>query len=560
MLEMNRIPNVNSSRRGFSFAEVMFAVVILGIGFIMVAAIFPVAIQQTQASSEESSAAATAREAADAIASLPGTVPNPIYISGSTTGPQSQANLLVFPPTVKNYVIGSATTTSVPIPSAYQSLWNGGIGTLQEVTSAPPATIASFVGTRWNLLNGNVILPSDPRYAYVPFYRRESGSSFAQSIVIAATNRNRPIYTAFPDEVVPTQRTNPTVTTTAGLASQAQQSKTMIYPDTITLSSSNIFPQEGYYVTTPPAPIPLAAPPPNPQPANRTYRLGRQLTGTPYGPGTFEIAPGDTMELTASSSGWGTIPPSSPSSGTAGIFDTPVNSTLMSDAIFMYLYSTSTLQPTVAYAAIRSDPNSPGGRIQLVQLPPGPSSSFTAFNLASFNSNNAAVAAAAAPGAFIIIADDYPYDGTSAMTMSSTAGYALPPNLLPPTAYAGAPPTFAAGALNGRIFRLGTVATTDDNGNAYPPGVYNLDPQYGMRPPSTQAGAPNWSPDTVPNPALTMGIVSGIGPPLAKVYIVGMGRSNPNSTLGQPGAAPYDQSYSGAAQDVGVFSSYFQVK
>src|SRR5579862_4528540 len=40
-------------RRGFSFVEVMFAVIILGIGFIMVSAMFPVAIQQTQMNVED---------------------------------------------------------------------------------------------------------------------------------------------------------------------------------------------------------------------------------------------------------------------------------------------------------------------------------------------------------------------------------------------------------------------------------------------------------------------------------------------------------------------------
>src|SRR3954454_3031266 len=42
------------SRRGFTFTEVMFAVILLGIGFIMLAGMFPVAIQQTQNTVEES--------------------------------------------------------------------------------------------------------------------------------------------------------------------------------------------------------------------------------------------------------------------------------------------------------------------------------------------------------------------------------------------------------------------------------------------------------------------------------------------------------------------------
>src|SRR5579862_785547 len=50
-------------RRAFSFAEILFAVMILGIGFIMVAAIFPVAIKQTQLTGQETVGATLAVEA-----------------------------------------------------------------------------------------------------------------------------------------------------------------------------------------------------------------------------------------------------------------------------------------------------------------------------------------------------------------------------------------------------------------------------------------------------------------------------------------------------------------
>lgn len=48
---------------GFTLAEVMFAVMILGIGFIMVAAIFPVAIQQAKVGRDETTAAEIAKAA-----------------------------------------------------------------------------------------------------------------------------------------------------------------------------------------------------------------------------------------------------------------------------------------------------------------------------------------------------------------------------------------------------------------------------------------------------------------------------------------------------------------
>ena len=53
-----RSPCLRSS--GFSFVEVLFAVIILGVGFIMIAAVFPVAIRQTKSTIDETSAATIA--------------------------------------------------------------------------------------------------------------------------------------------------------------------------------------------------------------------------------------------------------------------------------------------------------------------------------------------------------------------------------------------------------------------------------------------------------------------------------------------------------------------
>src|SRR3954467_13866102 len=65
MPNLQRLRHRRVQRRGFSFAEVMFAVIVLGVGFIMVAAIFPVAIQQTKSTADDTHAAAGAREAAN---------------------------------------------------------------------------------------------------------------------------------------------------------------------------------------------------------------------------------------------------------------------------------------------------------------------------------------------------------------------------------------------------------------------------------------------------------------------------------------------------------------
>src|SRR5438552_15964832 len=72
---------------GFTFTEVMFAVILLGVGFIMVAAIFPVAIQQSQSNLEDAAGITVVKQGAAIMskmgpvlrqARVPATTP-PIY-------------------------------------------------------------------------------------------------------------------------------------------------------------------------------------------------------------------------------------------------------------------------------------------------------------------------------------------------------------------------------------------------------------------------------------------------------------------------------------------------
>jgi hypothetical protein len=136
----------------------------------------------------------------------------------------------------------------------------------------------------------------------------------------------------------------------------------------------------------------------------------------------------------------------------------------------------------------------------------------------------------------VIIADDFPFG-----VPAQNPDYELLPNN--PTAN----PPYLVGALNGRIFRLGSyVGSSTVNGGA----VYNLDPAYGMRPTPSNGGVE--SPDTVPSQAmLTAAGASagsyGGGQFRVKVFMVGAGQLN--------GGA-----YTGTAQDIGVFATYFPVK
>ena len=87
-LRQSKIRNPKSKiargRPGFSFVEVLFAVMILGIGFILIAGVFPVAIAQTQSNGEETVGAAIGR---NAVAYL-----SQVSITGDVTYAQANQN------------------------------------------------------------------------------------------------------------------------------------------------------------------------------------------------------------------------------------------------------------------------------------------------------------------------------------------------------------------------------------------------------------------------------------------------------------------------------------
>jgi type II secretory pathway pseudopilin PulG len=151
---MKRQTNAAVSRRGrragFSFTEVLFAVMVLGIGFIMIAAIFPVAIRQTQTTLEESQGALTAKAA---LAYL-----------------QSIASDEAFPVT--------GTGATVPVMA------------LSDVNTDPK----KLTGYYW--ARGNFINSANARLGWVPLYRRGvesdgSSSAYAEVFLIPVQSRNR---------------------------------------------------------------------------------------------------------------------------------------------------------------------------------------------------------------------------------------------------------------------------------------------------------------------------------------------------------------------------------
>lgn len=159
----------NRFRAGYSFTEVMFAVVVLGIGFIMIAAMFPVAISQQQSTQQESNAAELARSAFARIGGVAYT-----NMVGVTPAAVEDQNM---PPT-ENPLAPDDRAPFVPFDK------------LETTAATDPER---FHG-RFHALSGDLILAGDRRYAFVPFYQREHDSNNATIIVVLTRVRARSTY------------------------------------------------------------------------------------------------------------------------------------------------------------------------------------------------------------------------------------------------------------------------------------------------------------------------------------------------------------------------------
>jgi hypothetical protein len=149
-----RMPNancrINQMRPAFSFIEVLFAVILLGIGFIMIAGIFPVAIQQTAAVSNETQGTLAVRDAIRKI--------------------QAIADATVVAPNNTNSLFPVTGTVTAPIVAPF--------------STAAVSNLMAAIGN-------DSLYSADPRFGWVGFYRRDSVSSpFAQVFVIALQNPN----------------------------------------------------------------------------------------------------------------------------------------------------------------------------------------------------------------------------------------------------------------------------------------------------------------------------------------------------------------------------------
>src|SRR5688572_17489562 len=98
-------------RQGFNFVELLFAVMLLGIGFIMVAAIFPVTIQQTAATLDDSVGQSMQLNARNAIAEVATTANLPATTATPSSAGQVAPLPTAAPADIGNLVRGNQIST-----------------------------------------------------------------------------------------------------------------------------------------------------------------------------------------------------------------------------------------------------------------------------------------------------------------------------------------------------------------------------------------------------------------------------------------------------------------
>jgi type II secretory pathway pseudopilin PulG len=253
---------------GFTFVEVLFAVILLGIGFIMIAGVFPVSIQQTATTIDETTGNTVARGAIDQIQEainsgmpMPVTVP----ITGGANTPAVWPLMLATP----GSRLGLTQLSYLGSASFFYPNSNG---------FAP----------RWS----NSINTQDTRFSWVAFYNRQNQPNgqpapYSQVIVIALKNSYFISYPTAPP--VPgagvnitnwTGQDNPPTPQDAQLAIDTTGTPTIAFTNPI----GNDAPGAFAIVEENPNPVPPNDFTPS---AGRIYRLGAQINTH-----TYQIQPG----------------------------------------------------------------------------------------------------------------------------------------------------------------------------------------------------------------------------------------------------------------------------
>jgi hypothetical protein len=173
-------------RGGFTFLEVLFAVIVLGVGFIMVAAMFPAAIHQTRAAVEDTTAI-----------SVWGGLERRFQSLAKDIAPNSPA-----PPAKPLYALDQYMRPGTSIPAVNQN------PTYRPVVySFNDSRVALAPGQNydllWDYVAANFIQDADPRYGVVPMFTRVGDvdannnpiwSSQVQLYLVTVRSRNQTQY------------------------------------------------------------------------------------------------------------------------------------------------------------------------------------------------------------------------------------------------------------------------------------------------------------------------------------------------------------------------------
>jgi hypothetical protein len=182
------------TRAGFSFVEVLFAVMILGIGFIMLAAIFPVAIQQAQTSSDETTSAAIAWNALTTIQEkLTDTELPP-------AGPlDARFTEALYPGVVRSF----RDPQGMGVPTLRDGQDTERNMNPFRARTGPVVTFAQPKDYLWNRIKGESVVVDDRRFAWVAFVQRhiindvpDEPAPYANIIVVVARSRETSRYGA----------------------------------------------------------------------------------------------------------------------------------------------------------------------------------------------------------------------------------------------------------------------------------------------------------------------------------------------------------------------------
>ena len=202
-----------SARLGFTFLEILFAIMVLGIGFILVAAMFPAAIRQTQATVDET--------------------------AGSSVWIDMHRKLIEV---AKNPTVPTAVPVSPPVSPLYvldqYMLPSGNLPFQTKVLSffdvrVNPSTTRFLL---WSAVAANIIVDSDPRYACIPLYRRDPGPNPNPAGLIGA-----PSATVF---LIPVRSRNKAIFDTSDLTNPSAAPASMMAFLNPTLMKITVYPPD----------------------------------------------------------------------------------------------------------------------------------------------------------------------------------------------------------------------------------------------------------------------------------------------------------------------------